>query len=146
MYKVTVNWAISFHFLFHTGIWKRNSLGVCQEHFPRESRTEIIFPRGQGKFSKGLILLKTSLLGDHTLKIGFLRVIFGIVTDPGISGQKMNKENCFPYPCMDKKWNSPFQAEALPSSLGANFKNLANPSHPGNFLSNAQPQELSRLS
>ena len=34
--------------------------GVCQEHFPKESRTKIIFLRGQRKFSKGVIPVKTS--------------------------------------------------------------------------------------
>ena len=66
--------------------------------------------------------------GQAFLKIGFLRAIFGIVTRPGIPGPKVNKESCLAH--SKPKHYHPSRA---------NFKNLAHPSHPGNFLSNAQP-------
>ena len=41
-------------FYIHTGVWKANSLGVCQKHFPREPGTKIVFPRGSGQvFQRG---------------------------------------------------------------------------------------------
>ena len=47
-----IKWAIPF--FIQRGVWKRNSLGLCQKHFPRESGTKIIsFIGGQGKFSEG---------------------------------------------------------------------------------------------
>ena len=46
------HWAIPF--FIHAGVWKANSLGVCQKHFPRESGTKIVFPRWSGQvFQRG---------------------------------------------------------------------------------------------
>ena len=88
-------------------IWKGNSLGVCHKHFPRESGTTVIFPRGQGKFSRGVILVKTSLLVESHLENWFPMGRFQHhPPPPGIPHPKLNLENCLPYPCMAKKWNS----------------------------------------
>ena len=46
------NWTIPF--FIHPGVWKANSLGVCQKHFLRESGTKIVFTRGSEQvFQRG---------------------------------------------------------------------------------------------
>ena len=49
-----LHWAIPF--LIYAGEWKASSLGVCQKHFPRESGTKVVFPRGSGQvFQRGQV-------------------------------------------------------------------------------------------
>ena len=45
--KKKLNWTIPLFYPYR--VWKRNSLGVYQKHFPRDSGTKIIFPRGSGQ-------------------------------------------------------------------------------------------------
>ena len=83
-----------FHFLSIQGVWKGNSLGVCQKHFPRESRgSGQAFQRGhtsQDKPSSRVTPRKLVSYGQLS------------ATPHGIPGPKLNLENCLPYPCMAK--------------------------------------------
>ena len=48
-YQASSRPTIAYSIFTHTGIWKGNSKGVCGKHFPRESGTKIIFPKGVGQ-------------------------------------------------------------------------------------------------
>ena len=59
---------------------------------------------GKASFPDGSYELGQAFQWDHTWKIVFLWAMFGIT--PWNSSPKRNLENCLPYTCMDKKWNS----------------------------------------
>ena len=100
-----------FHSMFYLdrGMEGKFPGGVPETFFQGSQGLKLYFQGGQGKLSKGVIPVKTSLPGDHTQKIGFLRAIFGIATPLGISGPKVSKENCLAHskpkcynPCLGK--------------------------------------------
>ena len=99
-------------FFIYTLVWKGCSFGVCRKRFPKESGTETVFPRGSGKvFQRGHISKDKPSSEVIPRKL----VSYGpfLVLPHRISGPKVNVENCPPYPCMAKKWNTPLLAPGM---------------------------------
>ena len=89
-----------FHFLPIQGYGREIPWGCARNIFQGSQGLKLSFQGGQGKFSRGIIPVKTSL---QVGPIVFLWGHFGIT--PWNSSPKVNSENCLP--CMHKKWNSP---------------------------------------
>ena len=100
-----------FHFLPIKGYGREIPWGCARNIFQGSQGLKL--SRGvRASFPEGSYQLGQALQWGHTWKIVFLWAIFGIT--PWNSSPKANLENCLPYRCMDKKWNSPI---FIPASI-----------------------------
>ena len=95
--------------------------GCARNIFQESQRLKLSFQGGQGKFSRGIIPVRVriSLLVGSYLENCFPMGRFW--HHPSNSSPKVNLENCLPYPCMGKKWNSPLADLHMICSQNKNF-------------------------
>ena len=95
-----------FHFLSIQRCGRKIPWGCARNIFQGSQGLKLSFQGDQGKFSRGVIPVRTSLLVGSNFKNWFPKGFFW--QHPlEFQAQKLNLEIAFHTPCMAKKWNTP---------------------------------------